>query len=94
MIRSLRLLDPSDLFLNFVTEPVRKYLLNRKDTIRKIITSLIDTNNSELHGELRKGGSLEYGANSDDEEGYLYFLIFYFYYLMFFFYVILFHTKL
>ena len=72
MIRSLRLLDPSDLFLNFVTEPVRKYLLNRKDTIRKIITSLIDTNNSELHDELRKGGSLEYGANSDDEEGYFF----------------------
>ena len=70
MVRCLRVLDPSDIFLNFVTQPIRQYLLKRKDTIRRIVSSLTDSSKeSELHGELKKGGSLEYGADSDDEEG-------------------------
>ena len=69
MIRSLRILDPSDVFLNFVTQPVRTYLLKRKDPIRCIISSLTGSTDSELHGELKKGGSLEYGADADDEDG-------------------------
>jgi hypothetical protein len=43
MVRALRLLDPSDLFLDFVTKPVRKYLLKRKDTVKRIVFSLIDS---------------------------------------------------
>ena len=68
MIRSLRVLDPSDILLNFVAAPVRDYLKKRKDTIRSIVSSLTEGQDSELHVELRKGGSLEYGADEDDEE--------------------------
>ena len=69
MIRSLRVLDPSDLLLNYVAAPVRTYLMSRKDTVRSIVSSLTEGKHSELHGELRKGGPLEYGADEDDEDG-------------------------
>ena len=69
MIKALRLIDPSDALLNYVAVPVRLYLKNRKDTIRCIITSLTESNDSDLHGELRHGGSLAYGVDEDDEEG-------------------------
>lgn len=69
MIRTLRVLDPSDLLLNYVAAPVRTYLMSRKDTVRSIVSSLTEGKHSELHGELRKGGPLEYGADEDDEDG-------------------------
>ena len=69
MIRALRVLDPSDLLLNFVATPVRGYLMDRKDTVRSIVSSLTEGKDNELHGELRRGGSLEYGADEDDEDG-------------------------
>lgn len=72
MIRCFRILDPSNLLLNFVAKPIRRYLVSRKDTIRCIVSSLTEGDDDNLHGELRAGGSLEYGAgnhdNSDDEE--------------------------
>ena len=68
MIRSLRIIDPSDLLLNYVAAPVREYLMSRKDTVRSIVSSLTEGKKSELHSELRKGGSLEYGADEDDED--------------------------
>lgn len=68
MIRSLRLLDPSELLLKFVESPVREYLKGRKDAVRCIVSSLTQGKESELHGELKEGGSLEYGADEDDEE--------------------------
>lgn len=66
-IRALRVIDPSDLLLKYVATPVRKYLLGRKDTVRCVVSSL--TEGHDLHGELRKGGSLECAADEDDEEG-------------------------
>jgi anaphase-promoting complex subunit 2 len=33
------------------------------------VSSLIDSEESELHGELKQGGSLEYGADVEDEDG-------------------------
>lgn len=114
MIRALRELDPLDTLLNYVAVPLRKYLKQRPDTIRCIITSLIhdivaagghnsdgsaasggigagsgmditgealgvggDTGTGaagdgtiDLYNELKKGGkSLEYTADSDNEEG-------------------------
>lgn len=66
-IRALRVIDPSDLLLKYVAAPVRSYLLGRKDTVRCIVSSL--TEGHDLHGELRKGGSLECAADEDDEEG-------------------------
>ena len=68
MIRALRVLDSSDLLLNYVAAPIREYLMRRKDTVRCIVSSLTAKGDELLHGELRKGGSLEYGVDEDDEE--------------------------
>ena len=68
MIRSFRLLDPSNLLLNFVAKPIRKYLVGRKDTIRCIVSSLTEGDDDNLHSELRAGGSLEYGAGNDSDD--------------------------
>jgi anaphase-promoting complex subunit 2 len=78
VIRALRILDPSDTLLNHVTRPVRKYLRDRKDTVRTIVSSLTQSRGegeeggpSELHGELRRGGgslSLGLGASDDEDE--------------------------
>jgi anaphase-promoting complex subunit 2 len=62
-------MDSSDLLLNFVAAPVRLYLKGRKDTVRCVVSALTEGKGSELHGELRKGGSLEYGPDEDDEDG-------------------------
>ena len=51
MIRALRVLDPSDLVLNFIAAPVRTYLMERKDTVRSIVSSLTKNKDSDLHGE-------------------------------------------
>eukprot|EP01038_Epipyxis_sp_PR26KG_P010296 gene10296-13841_t len=69
MIKALRVIDSSDLLLNYVAEPIRIYLKSRKDTIRCVVSSLTEGKESELHTELRRGGSLEYGVDEDDEEG-------------------------
>ena len=50
MIRALRVLDPSDLLLNFIAAPVREYLIGRKDTVRCVVSSLTKNRDSELHG--------------------------------------------
>ena len=55
--------------LHFVTEPVHRYLKTRKDAVRCVISSLVEGEESDLHGELRRGfGSLEYGVDEDDED--------------------------
>lgn len=54
-IKALRALDPTGLILEFVTEPVRKYLKSRDDTVRFIVTALTDEeNNSELNREMMR----------------------------------------
>lgn len=68
MIKALRVLDSSEILLNYVASPVRQYLMSRKDTVRCIIESMIEQKDSDLYGELKKGGSLEYGPDEDDEE--------------------------
>jgi hypothetical protein len=68
MIRALRVLDPSDLMLSYVASPVRAYLKSRKDTVRCVVTSLSQGSESDLYSELRKGSSLAYGIDEDDEE--------------------------
>eukprot|EP00605_Chrysophyceae_sp_TOSAG23-4_P002667 GSChrysophyteH1.ASY1.ANO1.2943.1 assembled CDS len=68
MIRALRVIDSSDLLLNYVGSPIRKYLRRRKDTVRCVVSTLLQGRSSELHSELRKGSSLEYGPDEDDED--------------------------
>lgn len=66
MIRSFRVLDPSNILLNYCATPVRKYMVRRKDTIRCIVSALIE-GSEDLKKELRVGGSLEFGMDADDE---------------------------
>jgi hypothetical protein len=68
MIRCFRILDPSNLLLNYVAKPIRQYLVGRKDTIRCIVSSLTEGDDDNLHSELRAGGSLEYGAGNDSDD--------------------------
>lgn len=70
MIKSLRLIDGSDVLLNYVATAVRQYLKLRKDTIRCILSSLTESKDSDLHDELKQGSSLAYGiVDEDDEKG-------------------------
>jgi hypothetical protein len=66
LIRSLRILDPTNILLNFVATPVRQYVISRKDTIRSIVSSLTE-GKDDLSKELKIGISLEYGFDSDEE---------------------------
>lgn len=68
-IKALRVLDHTGVVLELVCEPVRKYLRTRQDTVREIISSLIDDGSSELCDELFKGEPLvlDESYNSDEE---------------------------
>lgn len=68
MIKAMRLFDPSDNVLSFAAQPVREYLISRKDTVRCIVSSLTEGDELELRDELKKGSLLEYGGDEDDEE--------------------------
>lgn len=68
IIKALRILDSSDLLLNFVARPIRQYLLSRKDTVRCIIVSLTDNSDSNLYTELKKGLPLSNYALDEEEE--------------------------
>ena len=68
MIRTLRIIDSSDLLLNYVAKPVRAYLRDRSDTVRCVVGMLLQGRSGDLHSEMRKGGSLEYGQDEEDED--------------------------
>ena len=68
VVRAFRVLDPSDLLLNYVAQPIREYLKSRKDTVRCVVSSLAQGKESDLHNELRQGSSLEFGQDEDHEE--------------------------
>nr|CAD7441533.1 unnamed protein product [Timema bartmani] len=51
-VKTLRQLDPTGVLLDTVTQPVRKYLRNRHDTVRCVVTALTDEGPSELADEL------------------------------------------
>lgn len=68
MIRTLKILDPSNLVLNYVAQPVRAYLTSRKDTVRCIVSSLTGKQGQDqLRSELKAGSSLEYCLDPDDD---------------------------
>ncbi|KAL1514528.1 hypothetical protein AB1Y20_003625 [Prymnesium parvum] len=78
-IKALRHLDPSGVTLESVSEPVRTYLKARPDTIRKIVTSLTDPDDSaatlvelleptnDTPGGIQQDAALEEGAVDPDE---------------------------
>ena len=51
-------MDASGVLLELVCEPVRRYLRTRDDTVRCIVSSLIDDSSSELAEELTKNEGL------------------------------------
>jgi hypothetical protein len=71
LIRSLRILDPSNLLLNHVAISLRRYLINRTDTIRCIISLLTGDKKEDFQNEFHDGGLLEYGLDSDDETAHV-----------------------
>lgn len=57
-IKALRALDPSGLILQLITEPIRRYLKSRDDTVRCIVSALTDEDsNSELNREMIRTGT-------------------------------------
>ena len=60
-VKSLRLLDPSDQLLDEVAAPIRAYLRQRPDTVRCIVSSLVDDTASDLFAELQKAGATASG---------------------------------
>lgn len=69
-IKALRALDPTGLILQLVTEPVRRYLKSRIDTVRCIVTALTDEDhNSELNREMIKSSSQTNENGIDGKSG-------------------------
>ncbi|KJE91988.1 anaphase-promoting complex subunit 2 [Capsaspora owczarzaki ATCC 30864] len=63
-IRALRQLDESGVILEQVCAPVREYLFGREDTIRCIVSSLVDDAESDLRDELANTNA---SANADSD---------------------------
>lgn len=53
MIRTLRILDPTGVILENVSDPVREYLRRRTDTVRCIVSEM--TGDGDLYEELERG---------------------------------------
>lgn len=55
-IKALRQLDPTGVLLETITEPIKVYLRGREDTVRCVVSGLLDeSSTSELADELVKG---------------------------------------
>ncbi|XP_046467554.1 anaphase-promoting complex subunit 2 [Neodiprion pinetum] len=67
-IKALRQLDPTGVLLETVTQPVKQYLRSREDTVRCVVSGLLDDSPSDLADELVKGESLQLEESSVDEE--------------------------
>ncbi|ORX50309.1 hypothetical protein BCR36DRAFT_58206 [Piromyces finnis] len=48
LIKCMQILDPSGLLLEQVSDPIKKYLRDREDTIKCIIQIIVDDNNNDL----------------------------------------------
>ncbi|GLE11729.1 hypothetical protein PINS_up024316 [Pythium insidiosum] len=69
-IKAFRFLDPRGVLLETLSAPVKEYLKQRKDTVRCIVTSLTDEENSDLFEELRRVDMrvIQQDDDSDDDE--------------------------
>ena len=65
-IKALRALDPTGLILQLVTEPVRRYLKSRSDTVRCIVTALTDDDHSSLNKEMLIRSDSQTNENGED----------------------------
>ena len=71
-IKALRLLDPTGVLLESVSEPVKDYLRERHDTVRCIVGSLTDDTSSDLFEELGRGEAkpIEHDDSDDENENF------------------------
>ncbi|KAF2885750.1 hypothetical protein ILUMI_20423 [Ignelater luminosus] len=67
-IRSMRVLDPSGLLLETVTQPVHQYLRSREDTVRCVVSSLTEEGPNDLAEELVKGDAVHVDENTPSDE--------------------------
>ncbi|ORY29102.1 hypothetical protein BCR39DRAFT_593973 [Naematelia encephala] len=67
-IRCLRILDPPGVLLHKVADPIRKHLRDRPDTIRCIVTTLVE--GEELQDENEASGGLISSTNDDTVEDF------------------------
>ncbi|XP_076655702.1 anaphase promoting complex subunit morula [Halictus rubicundus] len=67
-IRALKQLDPTGVLLETITEPIKVYLRTREDTVRCVVSDLLDDTSSDLADELVKGETLQLDDYSDEEE--------------------------
>ncbi|GJN89751.1 hypothetical protein Rhopal_002740-T1 [Rhodotorula paludigena] len=68
-ISALRIVDPPGVLLSRVADPIRKYLRSRKDTIRCIVSSLIEEGNP-LFDELVSGDAKLVSDARDEAENF------------------------
>ncbi|GAA5882042.1 hypothetical protein JCM16303_005574 [Sporobolomyces ruberrimus] len=68
-IRCLRIVDPPGVLLSRVADPIRRYLRDRKDTIRCIVSSLIEEGNP-LFEELTTNDAKLVSDSKDEAENY------------------------
>ncbi|KAI9139125.1 hypothetical protein BKA69DRAFT_1030788, partial [Paraphysoderma sedebokerense] len=62
-IKIFQRLDPSGIVLDKIATPIRQYLRDREDTVKCILTSLLDETQGDLFEELGKGGEIEMDAD-------------------------------
>ncbi|CAH1119635.1 unnamed protein product [Phaedon cochleariae] len=67
-IRSLRVLDPTGLLLEVVTQPVHQYLRSREDTVRCVVSSLTEEGPNDLAEELVRGEAVQVDENTPVDE--------------------------
>nr|XP_023028180.1 anaphase-promoting complex subunit 2 [Leptinotarsa decemlineata] len=67
-IRSLRVLDPTGLLLETVTQPVHQYLRSRDDTVRCVVSSLTEEGPNDLAEELVRGEAVQVDENAPSDE--------------------------
>ncbi|KAK4877403.1 hypothetical protein RN001_009909 [Aquatica leii] len=67
-IRSMRVLDPSGLLLEMVTQPMHQYLRSREDTVRCVVGSLTEEGLNDLAEELVKGDAVHVDENGGSDE--------------------------
>uniref|UniRef100_A0A3Q3C9C8 Anaphase-promoting complex subunit 2 n=1 Tax=Haplochromis burtoni TaxID=8153 RepID=A0A3Q3C9C8_HAPBU len=70
-IKALRELDPSMVILQVVSQPIRKYLRTREDTVRQIVAGLTGDAEgcTDLASELSRGDPVTLEMQDSDEEG-------------------------
>lgn len=67
-IKVLRQLDPTGVLLETTTEPIKLYLGSREDTVRCVVSGLLDDSDSDLAEELAKSETLQLDDASGEEE--------------------------